>query len=295
MPCDVELFIFPPLSNTPEDLSLWRSFMDKVKRMSEGPKWRRFMRYDESSSQGPKIIFYDGTRISDDSRLNSLFYDAALSFRRFRYQLVGPFPDDLIDLYNHLEALAKSVFCPARQVDGGVEYSEQEFYSLDEMYDPTPPCLRCGHWRITNEPGDEELYNDAALKVGVKSEGLCRTCEVHGITQSLKVIGEICVQYDLPAGDPCWMAKMIGSYADWRVEPPRQPFIPMRPPACTYFLRGACHFGDRCRHAHPDDRKLGHCKVHPPAFAIGRTFYDATCTCGKGSTCDSIPWPHGPH
>lgn len=30
----------------------------------------------------------------------------------------------------------------------------------------------------------------------------------------LMVIGRICVQYKLPAGDPCWMARMIGSYAD---------------------------------------------------------------------------------
>ena len=30
--------------------------------------------------------------------------------------------------------------------------------------------------------------------------------------QSIHLIGRICVQYRLPAGDPCWMAKMIGSY-----------------------------------------------------------------------------------
>lgn len=253
------------------------------------------MRYEDAPlPYGPTIRFYDGEDISEDNGLCSLRYNEALLFRSFRYQLVGLYLDDLIDLYNHVEELAKSVFCPARKVDGGVEYREP-FYSLDEIHFPTPPCLRCGHWRITIEPGDEELYNDVPLKEGVKSEGLCRTCEVHDITQSLKVIGEICVQYNLPAGDPCWMAEMIGTYADWRVEPPRQPFIPMRPPTCTYFLRGACLFGARCRHAHPEDRKLGHCAVHPPAFAVGRTFYGAVCTCGNGSTCESIPWPHGPH
>jgi hypothetical protein len=30
----------------------------------------------------------------------------------------------------------------------------------------------------------------------------------------LMLLGRICVQNKLPAGDPCWMARMIGSYAD---------------------------------------------------------------------------------
>jgi hypothetical protein len=29
---------------------------------------------------------------------------------------------------------------------------------------------------------------------------------------ALMIIGRICVQNDLPAGDPCWMAKFIGSF-----------------------------------------------------------------------------------
>jgi hypothetical protein len=32
------------------------------------------------------------------------------------------------------------------------------------------------------------------------------------VKESICLIGRICVQYRLPAGDPCWMAKMIGSY-----------------------------------------------------------------------------------
>jgi hypothetical protein len=30
--------------------------------------------------------------------------------------------------------------------------------------------------------------------------------------KSLSMIGYICIQNDLPSGDPCWMAKMIGEY-----------------------------------------------------------------------------------
>ena len=30
--------------------------------------------------------------------------------------------------------------------------------------------------------------------------------------QSLRVIGELAVQYGLPAGDPCWISRMIGEY-----------------------------------------------------------------------------------
>ena len=37
------------------------------------------------------------------------------------------------------------------------------------------------------------------------------------LASQLQIIGEICVQYNLPAGDPCWMAAMIGTYL---VKPP---------------------------------------------------------------------------
>jgi hypothetical protein len=32
------------------------------------------------------------------------------------------------------------------------------------------------------------------------------------------VIGEICVQYKLPAGDPCWISEKIGSYVGTPLE-----------------------------------------------------------------------------
>jgi len=30
--------------------------------------------------------------------------------------------------------------------------------------------------------------------------------------QQVQLIGRICFQYNLPAGDPCWLAKYIGSF-----------------------------------------------------------------------------------
>jgi len=36
--------------------------------------------------------------------------------------------------------------------------------------------------------------------------------ELEEAKKSIRIIGYICVQYKLPAGDPCWMAKMIGSF-----------------------------------------------------------------------------------
>jgi len=30
--------------------------------------------------------------------------------------------------------------------------------------------------------------------------------------ENVKLIGRICVQYNLPAGDPCWLAEHIGKF-----------------------------------------------------------------------------------
>ena len=36
--------------------------------------------------------------------------------------------------------------------------------------------------------------------------------------ECLRLIGQICVQYGLPAGDPCWIAANIGSYIESPLE-----------------------------------------------------------------------------
>jgi hypothetical protein len=38
--------------------------------------------------------------------------------------------------------------------------------------------------------------------------------EIHELKQSYSVIGELCIRKKLPAGDPCWIGRHIGHYAD---------------------------------------------------------------------------------
>jgi len=54
--------------------------------------------------------------------------------------------------------------------------------------------------RLTRNPEQEQRV----------SRELAKETEAH--LMSLRLIGSICVQYNLPAGNPCWMAANIANY-----------------------------------------------------------------------------------
>jgi len=62
-------------------------------------------------------------------------------------------------------------------------------------------CEYITRYHLSNQ-GNSKLLNNIIINSWDKAEKI----------KNLSMIGHICVQYNLPSGDPCWMAKMIGSH-----------------------------------------------------------------------------------